>query len=415
MHLCFYSLNEDGEKLASVITERTSGAASPDIVQAVAHGIKDAIQWMKTQGVKFIKGGSEGWRENTLAPPIVLKPGLHWEGRGGDVMLRTLTASFKAKGGTLMLGTRATKLDMQNGRCAGVHVEREGCTEIIPANNVVLCGGFQANLELLRKHITPAPEKLKQRGAATGNGDGMHMAREAGARVTDLDRFYGHLLAREAMENPKLWPYPMIDHLAIAGIVVNSAGERFMDEGLGGVYMANCIAKLDDPWSTAVIFDEAIWDGPARAFILPANPNLVTAGATILRGESLQELAGKLGVPAEKLQATVDAYNAAVKSGAIGSLQPARSSTAHEPLLLAKPPYYSIRLCPGITFTMGGIATDGNGRVMNEAGAPIPGLFAAGCTTGGLEGGPTAVYVGGLSKGAAMGFRIANHIAADVK
>lgn len=61
---------------------------------------------------------------------------------------------------------------------------------------------------------------------------------------------------------------------------------------------------------------------------------------------------------------------------------------------------------------MGGLAIDGFGRVMNVENAAIPGLYAAGCATGGLEGGDFAAYIGGLTKSSAMAFRTANHIAA---
>ena len=51
---------------------------------------------------------------------------------------------------------------------------------------------------------------------------------------------------------------PYLDSLATAGIVVDAAGERFVDEGRGGVYIANAIAKLADPLSAIVVFDRAI-------------------------------------------------------------------------------------------------------------------------------------------------------------
>ena len=40
------------------------------------------------------------------------------------------------------------------------------------------------------------------------------MAQEAGAALTRLDRFYGHLLSRDAMNDEGLWPYPQIDAVA---------------------------------------------------------------------------------------------------------------------------------------------------------------------------------------------------------
>ena len=60
---------------------------------------------------------------------------------------------------------------------------------------------------------------------------------------------------------------------------------------------------------------------------------------------------------------------------------------------------------------MGGIGIDDSSRVLDADDRPIPGLFAAGSATGGIEGGPNAVYLGGLTKGVITGRRAANAIA----
>ncbi len=237
------------------------------------------------------------------------------------------------------------------------------------------------------------------------------MAREIGAQLVGMDRFYGHLLAQDAMHNDSLWPFPMVDHVCMAAIVVDGAGRRFADEGLGGVYITNQVAHLADPLSAVVIFDKRIWNGPAREFILPANPNLVTAGANILRAESLASLGGQLGFPAGALEATVSVYNNALETDRAVSLSPPRTTASHKAYPISQGPFYALRLVGGITFTMDGIATDDVGRVLNEQNTAIPGLYAAGCTTGGLEGGPNAGYVGGLAKSAAMALRASDHIA----
>ena len=69
-------------------------------------------------------------------------------------------------------------------------------------------------------------------------------------------------------------------------------------------------------------------------------------------------------------------------------------------------------LAASVTYTMGGISIDGDSRALDRDDRPIPGLYAAGCSTGGLEGGARAGYVGGLTKSAVTGYRAANHIAA---
>jgi fumarate reductase flavoprotein subunit len=79
---------------------------------------------------------------------------------------------------------------------------------------------------------------------------------------------------------------------------------------------------------------------------------------------------------------------------------------------IAGAPFMAIALMPGITYTMGGIAIDAQAQVLDAAGAPIPGLFAAGTTTGGLEGGRNVAYLGGLLKAGSFGLIAAERVAA---
>ncbi|MBI2226284.1 MAG: FAD-dependent oxidoreductase [Betaproteobacteria bacterium] len=412
-HVAFRDVNDPENVLLDAMETRSRGFARPELVQAMAKDISVAVQWLKTKGVRFIKVGHEIHRQHTLAPPILLQGRTYWEGRGGDVLLRTLGGALKELGGTLLLGARAVRLSMKDGKCVGLEMEHKGARVPVQAGSVVLCdGGFQANHELMREFITAAPEKVKQRGAATGNGDGLQMARKAGAQLVGMDRFYGHLLAQDAMHNDDLWPFPIMDFVCTAGVVVDASARRFVDEGLGGVSMTNRIAGLADPLAATVVFDGAIWDGPGREFISPANPLLVTRGGTLHTAPDLAALAGQLGLPAAALAETVARYNAAVDAGETGRLDPPRTTATYRAHAIRTAPFHAIRLCAGITYTMGGIAIDGRSRVLNAVNQPIAGLYAAGCATGGLEGGEFIAYIGGLTKSSVTAFRAANEIAA---
>ena len=113
------------------------------------------------------------------------------------------------------------------------------------------------------------------------------------------------------------------------------------------------------------------------------------------------------------LPASVAAHNAALAQGRLPELDPPRRAGRLPPLPITEPPFYAAPLCAGITYTMGGIAVDGLARVIGAIGRPIPGLFAAGSTIGGLEGGPGAGYTGGLSKALVFGLRAAETIGGD--
>ena len=109
-------------------------------------------------------------------------------------MMERLAAVIRSRGGRIQLGARARSLLMEGGACVGVEAEVDGKQQRFAARAVVIAdGGFQANLERLGRHIAPQPERIKQRGAANGTGDGLAMAEAVGAAVTGLDRFYGHI------------------------------------------------------------------------------------------------------------------------------------------------------------------------------------------------------------------------------
>ncbi len=413
-HVSYRDVAEPPEVLMNAMKGKTQGFSRQSFLDVMAHQAGHTVQWLRTKGLRFIRVGDAPHRRTTLAPPIATKGRDYWHGRGGDVMLRTLHAELKKAGATVLLGTRALGLRMAGNQCVGVDAEQQGKPVAIDARNVVISdGGFQANHELLKEYITPAPAKIRQRNAQTGTGDGLRMARAVGAKLAGMNRFYGHMLIQDAMTNDDLWPFPLMDDLCSGGIMVDAGGKRFVDEGLGGVYLANHVAGMQDPLSTMVIFDQPIWEGPGKEFITPANPLIVTNGGTVHKAGTITELAQKLGLPAGTLEATVTQYNAAVDAGTTAQLTPARSTTAHKAWPIRSAPFYAVRLAAGITYTMGGIAIDGDSRVLDANDHPITGLYAAGCATGGLEGGAAVGYVGGLSKSSVTGFRAAEHIAAN--
>jgi fumarate reductase flavoprotein subunit len=298
---------------------------------------------------------------------------------------------------------------MEDGCCVGV-IATQG-TQVVryraPAV-IIADGGFQANIELLRRYVSSSPERLLQRNAGTGRGDGLLMAQAVGANGTDLQYFYGHVQSRDAMHNPILWPYPTIDFPVAAGIAVDERGRRFTDEGLAGVAVANAIARLENPLGASAIFDQAIWEASAKTYVMSANPFLIECGATIHRSDTLGGLAERAGLPVDALQQSVSEYNLAVATGDFTKLEP-RRSTDHphpwgsHPMPIRQSPFFAVPLCAGITYTMGGLAIDSGARVLRSDARPVPGLFAAGGSIGGMEGGPCVGYTGGLAKALVFG------------
>lgn len=411
-HIAMDDMAGDPAWVRDNLVRTTRGTTDPALADALTQNARRTLRWLSSLGVRFIQAGPDGLRRNSLAPPGVRQTGLNWRGRAGDVMLRTLAARLEAQGGAIHRGMQAQSLVMDDDRCTGVTVKRQdGQTETRRARAVVIAdGGFQANPDLVRRFISAHPEKLLQRNAQTGQGAGLRMAEAVGARLVGMDRFYGHIQHRKAMTDNALWPYPVLDSLACGGIVVDGQAQRFCDEGLGGVYVTNAIAKLPDPLSAVIVFDEAIWNGPGKDWLLPANPYLQSAGGHLVSADTLEALAQKLGMPADALTRTVAGYHQLLE-GHAGHGQPPRSTAACKAWPIRQGPFHAVEVCAGITYTMGGIATDAQARVLHQNGDPIRGLYAAGACTGGLEGGGEAAgYSGGLSKSAVFGMLAAEAI-----
>lgn len=413
-HLAYRSPLDDPDELARLITASTDGTSEPALVRAVATDARRVIRWLQSQGVRYVKAGAQAWQSFVLAPPAAAQIGRLWPGRGGDVLLRTLEARLIERGGRLLRGHRCERLTLQGDDCAGVEgVDAAGqAFRVVAAATVIADGGFQANLAALRENISPAPERVAQRNARTGMGDGMRMAAAAGAALTSLAPFYGHVLSADALVNDRLWPYPWADEIARSSIVVDRAARRFADEGEGGVYLANRIAALASGEQAMVIADDTAWNGPAKERALSMNPHFERAGGTIHRAGTIAELARVAGLPAGPLETTVAAYNDALARGRLAALDPRRSGDKYQPFAISKPPFLAIPVVGGITYTMGGIRIDGDARALRADGRPVGALYAAGSATGGLEGGPRAGYVGGLCKASVTALRAAEHILA---
>ena len=199
--------------------------------------------------------------------------------------------------------------------------------------------------------------------------------------------------------------------------MIDTEGKRFVDEGRGDVAVANVIARRDDPTDVTLIFDHASWeasrDNPSSTSLaIPApNPWLKDNGGELFSAETIEHLAPLIGVAAASLKTTVDQYNRAVESGQSQTLPVERTG---KPKVL-RPPYYGLKVVPGITFTMGGVLINGRGEVLDESEQPIAGLFAAGDAIGGLMGGYRGGYMGGLMQAIVTGILAAENAATTKK
>jgi len=412
VHIGFHDPYRPPEELEQLIHKLTSGEAKPELAAALAKNGARLITWLQDKGGKFMRfNPQEGYRW-CMAPPRALRAGNDWKERGPDLMLKRLVLALAELGGKIQYGARATNLIMEDGKCIGVRGLCDDQETLWKAPNTVIAdGGFQTNPQLYEKHIGANFSSVFQRGGRTGYGDGINMVLEAGGVVNNSgNRFYGHILCSDAKHNDAVWPYPELDAIATAGLVIDANGKRIVDEGRSGVHLANELAAKATTEKLFAIFDQDIWNGPGTSARIPANPLLERAGGTILRASSSEELAQIMSVPSETLNQTIMEYNQALENGSLDHL-PIKRSELMKPWPINSSQIMAIPICPGITYTMTGIDIDQHAQVLDKSSNPIPGLFAAGATTGGLEGGSDSVYIGGLIKSGSFGLIAAERIA----
>ena len=129
-------------------------------------------------------------------------------------------------------------------------------------------------------------------------------------------------------------------------------------------------------------------------------------GAPAVVAHSLEDLADGLqtyGVYGPGVLQTLSEYNASVAAGRAAQLRIPRRAKANP---VTTPPFYALGVTTAITFTLGGLRTDADARVLDRAGQPIPGLYAAGVDAGGIH---NEQYAGGLCLGLVFGRRAAHH------
>jgi fumarate reductase flavoprotein subunit len=414
-HVMSLPILSEPDWLYRAIMDGSGANAQPALARAIADNCKRAIDWISQQGAQFGSTAMAREREGArvLAPNRRSVAGLDWEGRGPDLLMRRLEENLTRRGGVLMRGTKVEALTIEGGAFVGVDAVRDGTRMHIAAKaGVIADGGFAANRAMIAKYITPRADRVLCRVGPGAMGDGIRMAQAAGAAIGGFGEFYGHIHHRNAMTNAQLWPYPHLDAAAEVAILVGSDGRRFTDEGLGAVPMANAIARLPDPLSAILIIDDAIWKAePAITTTVPANPIMVETGGELTSAADIEALAAQLGLPADALAQTIRDYNRAVESNDFAHLPVPRTAAKHKPMPIRTPPFHAVPLCAGITGTMGGVVIDAHAQALRPDGSVFPGLYAVGTPVAGLEGGPRAGYVGGVSKAFILGLLAGEHMA----
>ena len=346
----------------------------------------------------------------------------------GNALAISLRKGLVDAGVPVEYNTELTDLIVEDGRVVGVRARRGDETiELRARRGVILgSGGFEKN-EAMRNKYLPSPTDPNWSTASEFNtGEAIQAGEAAGAALDLMD---------DAWWGPTI-PLPRGPWFCLAernlpgSIIVNSAGQRFMNEALPYVEATHEIYKGEATGVSHVpgwmIIDQRYRNRYLFAGLSPRQPfpGRWLKNGVVVKAASLESLAEKIGVPVDGLTATIERFNGFAETGVDEDFR--RGESAYDryyadPKVKPNPslapidqgPFYAVKIVPGDLGTKGGIVTDERARALRPDGTVIDGLYAAGNCSSAVMG---HTYAGpGATIGPAMtfGYLAALDIAGD--
>ena len=410
--------------------EKTQGLHDPELGPFYFEQYQEYKRWLKEIGADVVDDPNR---------PVDLQMGGGRTGEGLNTGCRdyfdSLVTIFEDAGGTILLKTRGKKLlTDEEGAIVGLRAEApEGFLDMKAKAVILACGGFQNNPELKVKYWGRDADLARLHGTPYNMGEGMLMAQEVGASLSDsMGSFQCGIAAahpcRNPQANPEEWDAAGYDFngkhvfstfsIGIPGakILVNLEGKRYVDET--AAYPSWGVMTARQSKATGIsIFDGPMWNAAKDAVGYHGRTSQEgfdiarSYGAVILEADTISELADKLAelpTPVHKANflKTLDEYNKAVTAGTSGELEVSRTSNA---VAIETPPFYAVPTTPNIYACYGGLAINKNAQVLDMEKEPIPGLYACPPTAGGIM---RSIYTGMIGCAGTFGWIAGKHSAA---
>lgn len=384
-----------------------------DKIRAYCEGSVEHFNWLEDLGIAFersyypekavIQPNTEGlmytgnekvWPFKDMARPAprghkVPVPG---DTQGAAMVVDLLLKRAAELGVQIRYETGATHLVVDDGAVVGVSWKHFSDAGTIRAKAVVIAaGGFVMNPDMVARYTPELAEKPFVLGNTYDDGLGIRLGVSAGAATKHMD---------QSFITAPVYPPAIL----LTGIIVNKSGERFVAED--SYHSRTSGFVMDQPDHAAfLIVDEDHLERPAFPLI------------KFIDGyESIEEMESALGIPKGRLATTLERYNTYAAKGEDPDFH-------KQPEFLAaqdKGPWAVFDLSLGKAmysgFTVGGLATDVNGRVLREDGSQIPGLYAAGaCASNIAQDGKGYSSGTQLGEGSFFGRRAGEHAASCAK
>ena len=350
--------------------QRVGGGQSSLLAQLVCEQSCTVADWMTSHGVR--------WQQPLTGTLHLGRTNRFFLG-GGKALINTYYQAGQAMGIQVAYDSSVEDVLLEHtDRVTGVVVERGGSREFYAAKAVVLTsGGFEANLDWLRRYWGDAVDNYVIRGTPYNDGRVLARMLDKGAATAGDPKGF-HAVALDARA-PRFdgGIATRLDSVPF-GIAINKSGKRFYDEG-------------QDFWPKRyAIWGRLIAEQPDQTAFSIIDARMLDRFLTSLyrpfEAGTVGELASGLGLDGAQVAETVRKFNAAIRPGgtfnpgalddcSTEGLEPPKS---HWAVPIEVPPFYGYPLRPGITFTYMGLAVDACARVQMARGAGIENLFAAG-------------------------------------
>ena len=379
LHLPAYS----SEMFHADLQRVTRGRIDKKLADVLVGQSNTAIHWMRELGIKWeidshvVIDGRYYFEPGLVVHPVGgVTGGLGQLGQWREIAL--------GMGVEIRYESKVKQMLGNDRRIEGVVVSDANEEYEIKSGSIVLCaGGFQANPEMRARYLGPNADLMKVRGSRHDTGEVLMMSLAMGAKAA------GHWQGAHATPIDSTFPDVEIGSRANRygypyGITVNSLGQRFFDEGEAHhsyTYAKTGWAVLGQPGGVAhQIYDQKTIKLLADRY----------ATATPIEANSIEELAGKIGIEPAILNHTVKEFNNAARKEipfdatkldgkCTDGVTPKKSNWA---IAIDTPPYVAYAITGGVTFTFGGLQINESAQVLNTSGNPIRGLYASGDIVG---------------------------------
>ena len=338
------------------------GKNDPKLVQILAEQSAAGVKWLEDMGADM----SDVKRSGGAAVARTHRP--HGGMSVGPHIVDVLRAQAEKDGVAPRVNSRAVQLLLDKDyKISGaiVHGKHSGYYKVDAKAIVLATGGYGQNKAMIAFY-RPTFKNMTSSNNITSTGDGITMALNVGASMTDIDWVQAH---------PTVGLDSLISETVrgVGAVMVNVKGARFVNELTTRDRASDAI--LHQPEKRAwLVFDQNLYQA---AKMVRGYDHL----GMLKKADTIEELAKICGMDVKTLKATAESYNKYRKNGKDEAF-----GRPDMPLGLEKAPFYAVAVAPGIHHTMGGVAITPESEVLDIQSRPIPGLYAAGEVTGGVHG-----------------------------